>query len=69
MPRRPAEVLADIPLFLIPHVILQRIRQVGEDLERVTVKRTRRHFYTVSIRTRPVKREFQSERARTGEGV
>ncbi|MDD4485045.1 MAG: hypothetical protein PHD55_11865 [Methanoregula sp.] len=69
MPRRPTEVLADIPLFLIPHVILQRIRQVGEDLERVTVKRTRRHFYTVSIRTRPVKREFQSERARTGEGV
>jgi len=69
MPRRPAEILADVPLFLIPHVILQRIRQVGEDLERVTVKRTHRHFYTVSIRTRPLKREFQSERTRTGEGV
>jgi hypothetical protein len=69
MPRRPAEILSDVPLFLIPHVILQRIRQVGEDLERVTVKRTHRHFYTVSIRTRPLKREFQSERTRTGEGV
>jgi len=69
MPRRPAEILADVPLFLISHVILQRIRQVGEDLERVTVKRTHRHFYTVSIRTRPLKREFQSERTRTGEGV
>lgn len=69
MPRRPAELLADVPLFLIPHVILQRIRQFGDDLERVTVKRTHRHFYTVSIRTRPLKREFQSERTRTGEGV
>lgn len=69
MPRRPAEILADVPLFLIPHVILQRIRQFGDDLERVTVKRTHRHFYTVSIRTRPLKREFQSERTRTGEGV
>ncbi|MDD4484489.1 MAG: hypothetical protein PHD55_08995 [Methanoregula sp.] len=66
MPRRPAEVLADVPLFLIPHVILQRIRQFGEDLERVAVTRTHRHFYTVSIRTRPINREFQSERARGG---
>ena len=63
MPRRPAEVMEDIPLFLIPHVIMQRIRNCGEDLEGVAVKRTGRHFYTVSVRTRPVNREFQSERA------
>lgn len=66
MPRRPAEIIADVPLFLIPHVILQRIRQFGEDLERVAVIRTHRHFYAVSIRTRPINREFQSERAHTG---
>ena len=63
MPRRPAEVMEEIPLFLIPHVIMQKIRKCGEDLEGVAVKRTERHFYTVSVRTRPVNREYQSERA------
>ncbi len=50
MPRRPAEVMEDVPLFLIPHVIMQKIRTSGEDLEGVAVKRTQRHFYTVSVR-------------------
>ena len=63
MPRRPAEIIPEIPLYLIPHIIMQRIRICGEELEGVAVKRTQRHFYTVSIRTRPVKREYQSERA------
>ena len=63
MPRRPAEINPDVPLFLIPHVIQQRIRVHGEEVERVVVKKTRSHFYTVSIRTRPVNREFQSKRA------
>ncbi len=63
MPRRPAEVMEDVPLFLIPHVIMQKIRTSGEDLEGVAVKRTQRHFYTVSVRTRPIRREYQSERA------
>jgi hypothetical protein len=55
--------MEDIPLFLIPHVIMQKIRACGEDLEGVAVKRTGRHFYMVSVRTRPVNREYQSERA------
>jgi ribosomal protein L34E len=42
---------------------MQKIRTCGEDLEGVAVKRTERHFYTVSVRTRPVNREYQSERA------
>ena len=66
MPRRPAEVQADVPLFLVAHAIQQRIRTCGEELERVIVTRTHRHFYTVSIRTRPIRREFQAERARSG---
>jgi hypothetical protein len=64
MPRRAAEVQSDVPLFLIPHVIRQRIRICGEDLERVIVTRTHRHFYTVSVRTRPIRREHQAERAK-----
>ena len=64
MPRRPAEVQADVPLFLVAHVIQQRVRTCGEELERVIVTRTHRHFYTVSVRTRPIRREFSAERAR-----
>ena len=63
MPRRPAEIQSDVPLFLVAHVIQQRVRTCGEDLERVIVRRTHRHFYMVSVRTRPVKREFHAERA------
>ena len=66
MPRRPAEIQPDVPLFLIPHVIRQRIRTCGEELERVIVTRTHRHFYTVSIRTRPINREYRTGRARRG---
>ncbi len=69
MPRRPADVMGDVPLYLIPHVIRQRILSCGEELERVMVTRTHRHFYTVSVRTRPIHREFQSERARNGRRV
>jgi hypothetical protein len=64
MPRRPAEVQEDVPLFLVAHVIQQRVRTCGEELERVIVNRTHRHFYTVSVRTRPIRREHQAERAR-----
>jgi hypothetical protein len=67
MPRRPAEVDADVPLFLVAHVIQQRVRTCGEELERVIVTRTHRHFYTVSTRTRPIRREYQAGRARTRE--
>jgi len=66
MPRRPAEVMDDVPLFLVAHVIQQRVRSCGEELERVMVTRTHRHFYTVSVRTKPIRREYQAERARTG---
>lgn len=62
MPRRPAEVQPDVPLFLVAHVIQQRIRTHGEELERVMVNRAHRHFYTVSVRTRPIRREYQAER-------
>jgi hypothetical protein len=59
MPRRPATIERDIPLFLIPHVVMRGVRTHGEELERVTVSKTRSHFYNVSIRTRPVKRELK----------
>jgi hypothetical protein len=61
MPRRPATIEEDIPLFLIPHIVMRGVRMHGEGLERVIVQKTRRHFYTVSIRTRPIKRELKGK--------
>lgn len=63
MPRPPLKTETDIPLFLVPHVIQKRIRMHGEDVERVVVKKTASHFYNISIRTRPIKRELSGRRA------
>lgn len=62
MPRRPTRTEEGVPLFLIPHVMMQGIRKHGGEVEWAEVRKTSHHFYTVSIRTRPVNREFQKVR-------
>ena len=69
MPRRQTTVERDVPLFLIPHMIMKRIRQHEEAMERIIVRKARRHFYNISIRTRPANREFQNERAKAKCGI
>ena len=59
MPRRPTETEQCVPLFLVPHVLMKGIRNHGDEVEWAIVKKTRRHYYTVSIRSRPLKREFR----------
>ena len=65
MPRRPAKIERDIPLYLIPDIVKRGVVTHGRTLERVIVSRTGNHFYNVSIRTRPVKRELRSSWARS----
>jgi hypothetical protein len=38
------------------------VRSHGEELERVIIRKTRSHFYNISIRTRPIKRELKGAR-------
>nr|WP_321352639.1 hypothetical protein [uncultured Methanoregula sp.] len=59
MPRRPTGTEADIPLYLLPHIVQKNIQQHGEEVEWLMAKRTSHHFYQVKIRTRPVSRELQ----------
>ena len=66
MPRRPPRVRQKVPLFLIPPVIQQEICQTGEELERIVVRKTNRHYYCVSIHTRSVKRELRDTVRRAG---
>jgi hypothetical protein len=69
MPRRPARIKRDVPLYLISHTIQQGVNEHGEELDRVVVDRTRWHHYNISIRTRPVKRELGIGRRRRLESL
>ncbi len=66
MPRRPAKIERDIPLYLIPDIVKRGVVTHGQALERVIVSKTGNHFYNVSIRTRRVKKELRSAWARPG---
>lgn len=63
MPRRPTDHDSNVPLWLIPAVILQWIQKVGEDLEWVRIRRSAHRYYLISVRIRSVKREFSHRAA------
>lgn len=48
-----------IPLYLIPAVINRQIRMLGMRTYRISVKRTCRHHYNITIRTKSLHRELQ----------
>ncbi|MGB7788833.1 hypothetical protein [Methanoregula sp.] len=66
MPRKPTETENSIPLWLIPQVILKWIHVVGDELDWIHVRRSKFHYYTIRIRTRPVRKEFGWRAVRTG---
>ncbi len=49
----------EIPLYLIPHVIARQIKERGDDVYRISVKRTHWHHYNVTVRTKPQYRELR----------
>ncbi|MFA6225065.1 MAG: hypothetical protein WC620_02535 [Methanoregula sp.] len=60
----------DIPLYLVPHIIARAIWQRGERMYRISVIRTKQHYYTIRLRTaRPVartKKEVPAQRGSAG---
>ena len=64
MPRRKTIREENIPLFLIPHVLMREIRKYNEEVEWLMARRMEQHYYSIRIRTTPVKREFQKARLR-----
>jgi hypothetical protein len=67
MPRRPAEVLEKIPLWLIPRIVKTNVIRAGEELIRLVVKKTGRHCYHIFTHTRSVQREPRPVVERAGE--
>lgn len=51
----------EIPLNLVPHAIARLIRERGEKVYRISVKRTHYHHYNVSVRTRLLPRELRPD--------
>jgi hypothetical protein len=60
MPRKADHIRAEVPLYLISPVIGEEIKKTGDALDRIVVRRSDHHFYNISIRTRPVRRELRS---------
>jgi hypothetical protein len=67
MPRRPAKIQRDIPLCLIPGIVKRGVRIHGGRLKRVIVWESRSHFYNISIRTKPIRKERKGGGDRSGE--
>jgi len=68
MPRRPAKIERDIPLWLIPGMVKRGVSVHGVRLKRVIVWESRSHFYNISIRTKPIRKERRGAITRCGEG-
>ncbi len=60
MPRRPAEIIRKIPLFLIDTVMKRALKKAGEELVRVVVKLAKGHYYDMFIHTRSVCRALRA---------
>jgi hypothetical protein len=56
MPRRPAVITPRIPLFLIASVVSREVKNAGEELVRIVVKKVKGHYFDISVRTRSVYR-------------
>jgi hypothetical protein len=47
-----------IPLWLLPQALARKVREWGDGLYRISVKRTHWHHFNVTIRTRPIPKEL-----------
>lgn len=68
MPRRPAKIERDIPLWLIPALVKREVSSHGGRLKGLVVRETRSHFYNISIRTKPIRKERRGGSTRCAEG-
>jgi hypothetical protein len=66
MPRRPAEIIRKIPLFLIDAVMKRALKKAGEELVRVVIKKVKGHCFDIFVHTRSVCRALRAPVERTG---
>lgn len=59
MTRRRSRTENEIPLWLLPQALVRTVREWGEGLYRISVKRTHWHHFNVTVRTRPIPKELK----------
>jgi hypothetical protein len=66
MTARRSATETEIPLYLIPTVIARQIKLHGGVVHRISVKRTCKHHYNITVHTKSLNREFKirNDRAR-----
>ncbi len=65
MTRRRSRTEGEIPLHILPQVLARTIREWGDGLYRISVKRTHWHHFNVTVRTRPIKKELAPAKVAT----
>ena len=58
--KRSVEVM-EIPVHLVPVIIAEKVREVGNRVFRITVRRSHWHHYNISVRTKRFWKEFSSK--------
>ena len=58
MVRTVVKEVTEIPLHILPTIIARQIRNVGDRIYRISVKRTHWHHYNISVRTKLIRKEL-----------
>jgi hypothetical protein len=56
--KRRSRTESGIPLWLLPQALARKVREWGDGLYRISVKRTHWHHFNVTVRTRPIPKEL-----------
>jgi hypothetical protein len=56
--KRRSRTEGEIPLYLLPQAVGRKVKEWGDAVYRISVKRTHWHHYNVTVRTKPVPREL-----------
>ena len=52
--------VSEIPLHLLPLAVARQVRDWGDAVHRISIRRTHWHHFNVTVRTKPVPRELAS---------
>ena len=58
MTKRRSRTENEIPLYLLPQAVARKVKEWGDAVYRISVKRTHWHHYNVTVRTKPVRKEL-----------
>jgi hypothetical protein len=61
MTKRRSRTEGEIPLYLLPQAVARKVKEWGDAVYRISVKRTHWHHYNITVRTKPVRRELAPE--------